>query len=64
MTGSRITRLGWLAIGLAVVGSVVALVNEAASYHRSGVLDWGHVALALGVPLFMYAIVGGVSGRR
>lgn len=61
MAGNRITRGGRLAIGLAVVGSLVALVNEAVSYRRSGVVDWGHVALAFGVPILMYAIVRATS---
>jgi len=64
MAGSWITRGGQLAIGLAVVGSLVALVNETLSYRRSGVVDWGHVALAFGVPIFMYAIVRGASKRQ
>ena len=44
------------AIGLAAVGSIVALVNEALSYRRGEALDWGHIALAIGVPAIMYAI--------
>ena len=58
MTSSWTDRAGWLAIGLAAVGSIVALVNEALSYRRGEALDWGHIALAIGVPAFMYAVVG------
>jgi uncharacterized membrane protein len=61
MADDRISRIGWLAIGLALVGSVVALVMEAIRYRRSGVVDWGHVALGFGVPILMYAIVRGAS---
>ena len=61
---AKITRGGWLAIGLAVVGSLVAVVNEVVSYRRSGVVDWGDVALALGVPLFIYAVVKAPSTRQ
>lgn len=57
MADKLTTRAGQLAIGLAVVGSVAALVNEILSYRRSGVIDWGHIALAIGVPVLMYAIV-------
>ena len=64
MAGSRITRGGWLAICLAVVGSLAAFVNEAVDYRRSGVVDWGHVALAFGVPILTYAIVRGASTRE
>ncbi len=64
MASRRITRAGWLAIGLAVVGSLVVLVNETVSYRRSGVVDWGQVALAFGVPALMYTIVTGASARQ
>ena len=50
-------RIGWLAIGLAVLGSLVAIVNEIASFRRTGAVDWGHVALIVGVPAIMYAVV-------
>jgi hypothetical protein len=53
----RINRVGWLAIGLAVLGSLVAIVNEVVRFRRSGAVDWGHVALIVGVPVLMYAIV-------
>ena len=58
MTSDRINREGWLAIGLAVLGGLIALVNEIVRYRRSGAVDWGHVALAFGVPFLMYALVG------
>lgn len=57
MTNSQIQRVGWLAVGLAVLGSLVATVNEIVSFRRTGVIDWGHVALIIGVPVLMYAIV-------
>ena len=54
---SRINRGGWLAIGLAVLGSLIAMVNEIVRFRRTGTVDWGHVALIVGVPAIMYAIV-------
>lgn len=57
MAKGRISRGGWLAIGLAVLGSLVAIVNEIAGFRRTGTVDWGHVALIVGVPAFMYAVV-------
>ncbi len=64
MAANRFSRLGWLAIGLAVVGGLVALRNEAVRYRRSGVVDWGHIALALGVPILMYVIRTASTGQR
>lgn len=64
MASGRLGRGGWIAVGLAVFGGVVALINEWMAYRRSGTVDWGHVALAVGVPSLMYAIVRSTSGRR
>jgi hypothetical protein len=61
MATNQINRGGWLAIGLAVLGSLIASVNEIVRFRRTGVVDWGHVGLIVGVPLIMYAIV---STRR
>jgi hypothetical protein len=63
MADDRISRIGWLTIGLAIVGSLVALASEALRYSRSGVVEWGHVALGIGVPILMYAIVRGASRK-
>jgi len=63
MGDDRISRTGWVAIGLALLGSLVALVMEAVRYSRSGLVDWGHVALGFGVPILMYAIVRGASRK-
>jgi hypothetical protein len=57
VANSRINRGGRLAIGLAILGSLVAIVNEIVRFRRTGAIDWGHVALIVGVPVFMYAIV-------
>jgi hypothetical protein len=62
MASNRINSGGWLAIGLAVLGSLIALVREFMLFQQSGAVEWGHVALALGVPVLMYAIV--TSRRR
>lgn len=64
MTNARISRLGWLAIGLAILGGIAALVNEALRYRRGEALDWGHIALAVGVPAFMYAVVRSASRNQ
>ena len=41
MAKSRINRGGWLAISLAVLGSLVALVREFVVFRSSGAFDWG-----------------------
>ena len=64
MAAAQIGRGGMLAIALAVIGSLVALGSEVAGYRATGVVDWGHVALAIGVPAFIYAVVRGSSQPR
>ena len=64
MTKDWKSQPGTLAIGLAVLGGILALVNEGLNYRRGQALDWGHVALAFGVPALMYAIVRSSSNRK
>jgi hypothetical protein len=59
----RLSRVGRLAIALAVLGGIVAVVSEILSYRRSGTVDWEPVALALGVPLLIYVIVRSAARR-
>jgi hypothetical protein len=53
----RIGSGGKLAIGLAVLGSLVATANEVVHFRTTGTVDWGHAALILAVPVFIYAVV-------
>lgn len=64
MSDSRITRVGWIAIGIALVGGLVALFNVWSDYQKSGAIDWGHLALAIGVPLMIYVIVKSSATRK
>jgi hypothetical protein len=64
MPSTQISRAGWLAIGLAVLGGLLALLNEVVRYWRAEEVDWGHVALAVGVPALFYAVIRGASKRR
>ena len=57
MEKSRISRVGWLAMGLALLASLVGIVNEIAGFRRTGTVDWGHVAIIVGIPAAIYAIV-------
>lgn len=57
MTNGRITKVGWLAIGLAILGSLLATANEIVHFRRTDTVDWGHIALIVGVPILIYAIV-------
>jgi hypothetical protein len=61
MASGRISRGGWLAIALGLIGGLIALANVVVTYQRSGDIAWGKLALAIGVPILIYAMV---SGRR
>ena len=63
MAATRLGRVGIIAVALAVAGGILALANEISRYGRTGVVDWGHVALAFGVPVLLYAIVAGAAAR-
>jgi hypothetical protein len=54
---------GRIAIGLAIVGGVLALINVIIGYQRTGELDYGRLALAIGVPCFFYAIFKSKTGK-
>lgn len=55
--------MGVLALALAAIGGILALLNEANRYHRTATVDWGHVALAFGVPALTYVIIR-AAGKR
>jgi hypothetical protein len=63
MASDRLQRVAWLVVGLGVLGSVIALINVWTVYGRSGVLDWGRVALAVAVPILLFAIMRSASAR-
>jgi hypothetical protein len=48
---------GWqIAIGLALVGALLALTNVYLIYQRTGAIAYGKIALAIGVPAMFYAM--------
>lgn len=59
MPTGRISNGGWLAVGLGVLAGLIALANVIVVYQRSGDISWGKLALAFGVPIFIYASVRG-----
>ena len=64
MAATRVGRVGIVAVTLAVIGGIVALVRETVQYRQTGAVDWGHVALAFGVPALICAIAWGAAARR
>ena len=52
-----------LAIALAVLAGLLALTNVVLDYRSTGELDYGKIALAIGVPVLFYAILKS-QGRK
>jgi NO-binding membrane sensor protein with MHYT domain len=51
-------KKGWqIAIGLALVGALLALTNTYLQYQRTGDIAYGKIALAIGVPAMFYAMM-------
>ena len=46
-----------IAMALAVLAGLLALTNVVLNYRSTGELDYGKVALAIGVPVLFYAIL-------
>ncbi len=63
MNDTQINRLWRVALGLAVIGGLLALANVVQDYHSTGEIDWGHVALAVGVPALFYAMSHSATAR-
>ena len=51
-------KRGWaIALGLAILGGLLALTNACLLYRRTGAIAYGKIALAIGVPILFYAIM-------
>lgn len=45
-----------VAVGLACLGGILALVNAVMDCRRTGEVEYGKIALAIGVPVLFYVI--------
>ena len=64
MTDEGISRTGKIAIVLAIIAGVLSLSRALYNYSQSGELDIGKVALGIGIPCLMYAIVKSSATSR
>ena len=64
MADSRTKRLWQVAVGLAVLAGLLTLFNAAQDYRSTGALDWGRVALAIGIPAVFYAMAHSAINRK
>ena len=59
-----ISKTGKVAIALAVVAGVLSLSRAIYNYAQHGELDIIKIALGIGIPCLMYAIVKGASPEK
>ena len=64
MTEQAISKVGKIAIGLAIIGGLIALTRAALLYSRTGEVDVAEIALGLGVPAFFYVLVSSASRKQ
>ena len=57
MSDQNISKTGKVAIALAIIASLLALTRALYNYTQNGKLDIGKIALGIGIPCLMYAIV-------
>ena len=64
MADRSMSTTGKIAIGLAIIAGLLALSRALYNYNQNGTLDVGKIALGIGVPLLMYALVKSMSTRK
>ena len=64
MTYERISKTGKVAIILAIIAGFLALVRALYNYTQSGEWDIGKIAMGIGIPLLMYAIVKSAAAKK
>jgi hypothetical protein len=64
MPDRSLSTTGKIAIGLAIIAGLLALGRALYNYNQNGTVDVGKIALGIGVPLLMYALVKSMSTRK
>ena len=57
MTTRPINRGGQLAIGLAVIAGLLFVASVIITFRKTGAVDWWRLALAVAIPLLIYASI-------
>ena len=63
MSDKRMSKTGKIAIALAIIAGLLALSRAIYNYTQNGKLDIGKIALGIGIPCLMYAIVKSAASR-
>jgi hypothetical protein len=63
MPDKSITKTGKVAIALAIIAGLLALSRALYNYTQNGKWDIGKIALGIGIPCLMYAIIKSAASR-
>ena len=58
-----ISKGGKLAIALAVIAGVLSLSRAIYNYTQHGDLDYGKIALGIGIPILIFAVVKNAASK-
>ena len=64
MSDQRIGKPGKVAIALAIIAGLLALSRVLYNYTQSGEWDIGKLALGIGIPCLIYAIVKSSASKK
>jgi hypothetical protein len=64
MSDQSMSKTSKVAIALAIIGGLLALSRALYNYTQNGKLDIGKIALGIGIPCLIYAIVKGAESRK
>ena len=64
MFDESINKTGKVAIALAIIAGVLALSRALYNYTQSGELDIGKIAMGIGIPCLMYAIIKSAASKQ
>ena len=64
MSDKSMSKTAKVAIALAIIASLLALSRALYNYTQNGKLDIGKIALGIGIPCLMYAIVKSAASGK
>jgi hypothetical protein len=64
MSDQSMSKTGKVAIALAIIAGLLALSRALYNYAQNGQLDVGKIALGIGIPCLMYAIVRSAASGK
>lgn len=64
MSDKSMSKTGKVAIALAIIAGLLALSRALYTYTQNGKLDIGKIAIGIGIPCLIYAMVKSTASRK